>query len=106
MSKRNFLDIDPVEETDDETIIFMSISGNKSNATNSKIKEVKKTKSIGAIKLTPKNMRDSGGLTLAQLIDLKPSKNVVKEFFKMKIENLEESDYEEDEEEEKPKKKK
>jgi hypothetical protein len=99
------VDIDPASEDDNDTVIF--VAGNSrpmTGAGNSKVSAQVKSKPMG-VKITPKNIRETG-MTLRQLIDLKPAKNIVKEFFKMRIENLEDSDEEEEEdyEEEKPKK--
>ena len=101
------VDIDPASEDDSDTVIFTSASGRPMGGAGASKVAPSKVKTMRPAKITPKNIREAG-MTLKQLVELKPAKNIVKEFMKMKIEQLEDSDDEdyEEEEEEKPKKKK
>lgn len=103
----SFVDLDPYSSSSEDEVIFVS-NGSKPNVKSVvAVAGTGKPKPVKPAKITAKNIRESG-MRLSELIALKPAKNIVKEFFKMRIEMLDDSEdeFDEDEEEEKPKKKK
>jgi hypothetical protein len=103
------VDIDPYSDDDKSTIIFVSASSPKAGAGKCMTGAGKSSKKPPkGFKITPKNVGDLN-LTMRQIIELKPAKSVIREFFKQRIDKAvamaDEVDTE-DEEEEKPRNRK
>ena len=104
------VDIDPYSDDDKSTVIFVCSSrparagAGECIAVNTKSAK----KPAKGFKITPKNVGDLN-LTMRQIIELKPAKSVIREFFKQRIDKAvamaDEVDTE-DEEEEKPRNRK
>lgn len=78
-----FVDIDPASDDDKSTVVFVSVKP-KASAPVSGGAGKGKPAPPKAHKITAQNIHEAG-LTMRQVIELKPSKKVVAEFFKMRI---------------------